>query len=251
MGSESKEDVELTRLLGDFEHGQKVLGAIAEPLIRLGGSYADLRRVIDEPDLAANIAQLIMRRAVAAHSPTAAGQYGRNPRKNPRAKALQPLMRVTLGAHPSRLALGRAIKDAGIKMTSGANDVLRQSAVSAVPEEVEVVRVSTGDLGGDMLTLEQVYAAGARLGLELSAEAGMLARLGYRENEPREHVMVAMPPIRDRLHNFEFILEIFKGDVHYHLGDVWVWSDSWKEVKTFPAETEWLFVRRRKKRRKE
>ncbi len=92
-----------------------------------------------------------------------------------------------------------AIKDRGMKIGDGANDILGKPQFTVVTKETELdlVVISVAELGFKSgATREQIYARAKEFGLDLCpAEVGPQLRLQYQDQPDGEWLVIAMEPI--------------------------------------------------------
>lgn len=137
----------------------------------------------------------------------------------------------------------KAIKDAGMRISDYANDILGKSAfkVSETEHEVDLVNMSVAELGfKDGARYDRICAKAQELGLELCpAEVGPQLRLQYEGQPMNEWVIVAMEAItgsNGRLRVFRVVRSDDGTWLYGHYGDPdYVWN----------ADSRFVFVRRK------
>lgn len=103
---------------------------------------------------------------------------------------------VSIGGS-SLMEAKKALSDAGMHISSYAEDMLRKVDFQREKESVGLVRITVKELGFDSgATTEQIYAAAKEKGLELCpAETAIALRLAYGEQPKGEWLVVGMKTI--------------------------------------------------------
>jgi hypothetical protein len=93
--------------------------------------------------------------------------------------------------------LRQNLRDEGFSVSGFAEDILTRVAVASSPTKIELVAVSTDDLGLERkATREQIYARAKKYGLYLvPGEVGPQLRLQYPNQRDGERLFIGMEPM--------------------------------------------------------
>lgn len=149
---------------------------------------------------------------------------------------------VGLGMYGSIDELNEAIKETGAKITAYAQRMLDTVTLRLKPQvTLELVLVSGTQLGLEKGgTVEQIYAAGKSLGLDLCPpEVGALLRIKYRNQKKREVIRLAMEPIAFGS-GYLGVFSVERDEGGLHLG-----ISGGIPTSFYSPDIRWVFVRRK------
>jgi len=138
----------------------------------------------------------------------------------------------------------QAIKDAEMRISDWANDIIGKPEFTVIAGETEVdlVKVTVAELGfKNGARRDQIYDRAKELGLELCpSEVGPQLRLQYKDQPLNEWILIGIEPIRASGGG----LSVF--DVAHSVDGLWLRSDYGNPGSVWNAGSHWVFVRPRK-----
>lgn len=162
---------------------------------------------------------------------------------------------ITLGTGlKSARDFRRALKDAGCKIDSSANDILGRPAFTVSPEETEVdlVMVTCIELGFKNSAIRaDICKRAQKLGLQLvPAEVGPQLRLQYLNQPPGECLNIGMEPITCPRHTYDDLcaFSVNRGRDANRGGELWLDGEGGDPGTLYNCDDQddrWIFVRRK------
>jgi hypothetical protein len=141
---------------------------------------------------------------------------------------------------PSGQSLCRTLQNEGFRINDWAADILNRVSLALNKTEVELVKISAGELGFKTgAQTHQVYDRAKKLGLDpVAAEAGPQLRRQYRDQPMDEWLVVGSEPIAGPSG-----LAVFC--VGHGTQGLWLRAHFGHAGELWKAEKQWVFARRK------